>query len=215
MVLTAALVPLVLLLAWPPQALGEPACRRISLEGDLKAGDAYVQEIGAGLELRLTPRAFAEPAPGEGKGPDGWRITLEPAAAQQDHIYPVNLPLRFNPRQDIGTSYGIVAKEKLRDAVAYRFVPSEADYDKIGALLQGALWPYSATDPEHAQENYMTALEGIDTGLIRFRPTRYDLSENGERIRRLAFIVEITAPRDFAFLQSLAPEPAACPSKDD
>jgi hypothetical protein len=211
------LVATALFLAPAAQAFGAPTCHGISLKGDLQAGSAYTQKIGAGLALRLTPQTFAKPAEGEAGGPDGWRITLEPAAAATDFIYPVNLPLRFNPWQDIGTSYGMTAENKLSSAsaISYRFVVSETDYSRISALLQGALWPYSAPDPEHAEANYLAAIEALNTGLIRFRPRHYELSANGERIRRLAFTAEITAPLDFAFLPSLQATPAPCPPKGE
>jgi hypothetical protein len=212
---------LAIVVATPSPAAETPACRQIAFAGNLKAGDGFVQEIGAGLVLRLRPEALAEPAAGESKSPDGWRLTLEPVSNEpkrgvHDYIYPVNPPLRFNPKQDIGTSYGYTAKEKLGDgAIAYRFILSDPDYARIDPLLQAALWPYTAKDPEHADENYAMAIEALTTGLIRFRPTKYDLSANGERIRHLAFTVEVTAPQDFAFLPALAPKPAACPAKDD
>jgi len=215
----AALLLVAAALFLPPgnQALGAPSCHGIFLEGDLRAGSTYAQEIGAGLVLRLIPQAFAKPADGDAGGPDGWRITLEPATAATDFIYPVNLPLRFNPWQDIGTSYGMTARDKLRSAsaISYRFVVSETDYSRISALLDGALWPYSAPDPEHAEANYLTAVEALDTGLIRFRPRHYELSANGERIRQLAFTAEITAPLDFAFLPSLKATPVPCPPKGE
>jgi hypothetical protein len=102
----------------PTSLLAAPICRQIVLTGDLRAGDAFAQEIGAGLVLKLRPEVLAKPAAGESEGPDGWYLTLEPAADEpqrgvHDYIYPVNPPLRFNGRQDIGTSYGILAKEKL------------------------------------------------------------------------------------------------------
>jgi hypothetical protein len=111
----------------------------------------------------------------------------------------------------------MTAKHKLSSAsaISYRFVVSSTDYGWINALLQGALWPYSAPDPEHAEANYLTAVEALDTGLIRFRPRHYELSANGEQIRQLAFTAEITAPLDFAFLLLLKARPAPCPSKGE
>jgi hypothetical protein len=55
----------------------------------------------------------------------------------------------------------------------------------------------------------------LRAGLIRFRPTHYDLSENGERIQRLAFSIEVTAPEDFSFLLALAPKRVPCPAMDN
>jgi hypothetical protein len=38
-----------------------------------------------------------------------------------DRIYPVNLPLRFNPWQDIGSTYGLTAEQKLERRILYHF----------------------------------------------------------------------------------------------
>jgi hypothetical protein len=91
-----------------------PVCRQIVLSGAVRAGDTFSRTLGGGLELRLTPTRFSDPAT---PAPlDGWRIEVKPVrlagapSGQEDRIYPVNLPLRFNPNQDIGTSYGISAK---------------------------------------------------------------------------------------------------------
>jgi len=54
-----------------------------------------------------------------------------------------------------------------------------------------------------------------ETELIRFRPRHYELLANGERIRRLAFAVQISAPLDFAFLPSLKITPVPCPPRGE
>lgn len=193
-----------------------PACRAVSVPVALNAGDRYSQEIGDGLALRLAPEQFADPA-ARGRRLDGWQIIVVPAhdAAGADRIWPANLPLRFNPWQDIGTTYGLTAAEKLSGDITYRFVWRAAEYAKIAALASDALWPYLTPDPDNAGARYLDALQKLDAAIIRLHPTYYDLGENGLSIRRLALTIAITAPRDFEFPASLAPEPASCPPKPE
>ena len=115
-----------------------PVCRQIVLRGAVRAGDTFSRTLGGGLELRLTPTRFSDPAT---PAPlDGWRIEVVPVrltgapSGLEDRIYPVNLPLRFNPNQDIGTSYGISAKQKLQDPIDYAFVPDEQASVQFGTV---------------------------------------------------------------------------------
>ena len=188
-----------------------PACHAISFEATLNAGDAYSRDIGGGLALRLIPQIYSDPGD-RGKRLDGWHIVVVTAhptgdVPPPDRIWPANLPLRFNPWQDIGTTYGISAADKLGRDIAYRFVWREAEYDKIAALASDALWPYSVPDPNKAGARYLDALERLDAAMIRLHPMHYDLSENGMSIRRLTLAIEVEAPNDFAFPASLAPAP--------
>jgi hypothetical protein len=110
----------------------ELVCHEISLDGSLRAGEQFSREIGGGLELRLVPVQLSDPSTTTPL--DGWRVQLvptEPAGSvreEEDRIYPVNLPLRFNPWQEIGSSYGIGAEEKLQRPILYAFVPDEGSF---------------------------------------------------------------------------------------
>jgi hypothetical protein len=131
---------------------------------------------------------------------------------EEDRIYPVNLPLRFNPWQDIGSSYGIRAEEKLQRPILYAFVPDDESFRRIRDLATDALWPYSARDPAHATEAYLTVLNTLALGTIRFTPTQYRTTESGRSIVEMAFLVQIIAPEQFAFAAD-NPQAAPCPPK--
>ena len=121
----------------------EPICHEISLQGLLRAGEQFRTKIGGGLELRLLPMWFSDPSTTTPL--DGWRIDLvpvKPAGSMQegeDRIFPVNLPLRFNPWQDIGSTYGMTAEQKLQRPILYAFVPDDESFRRIGSLATDAL----------------------------------------------------------------------------
>jgi len=135
----------------------EPICHEISLQGLLGAGEQFSSKIGGGLELRLLPIRFSDPSTGTPL--DGWRIQLVPTEVAgsvqegEDRIYPANLPLRFNPWQEIGSTYGMTAEQKLERPILYSFVPDDDGFRRIRDLATDALWPYSARDPAHATEH--------------------------------------------------------------
>ena len=72
------------------------------MTGELSAGDPFEKVIGSGLVFRLDPEKFGP------KGDvNGWDITLLPLGRRNDdYIYPVNPPLRFNALQLLGPAYG-------------------------------------------------------------------------------------------------------------
>jgi hypothetical protein len=200
-------------------AAAESHCRSVSFSGQIHAGEKFSKEIGGGLVLVLAPQKFANGPDTSSSQLSGWGIGLYLASAKtphdaaQDFIWPVNPPFHFNPIQDIGTSYGITAIEKLKHSILYNFVLDWADYDKIGHLASDAIWPYEAKDPDHAGENYLAALNALQLGQIRFSPIRYVTTEKGMSILKLEFRVEIAAPSTFPFAASLDPTPSACPTR--
>jgi hypothetical protein len=194
----------------------EVVCHEISLDGSLRAGEQFSREIGSGLELRLVPVQFSDPSTPTPL--DGWRVQVVPtepagsAREEEDRIYPVNLPLRFNPWREIGSSYGIRAEEKLQRPILYAFVPDEGSFRRIRDLASDALWPYSARDPVHATEAYLSVLNTLALGTIRFTPTQYRTAESGKTIVEITFSVEIIAPEQFAFAAA-NPRAVSCPPK--
>lgn len=194
----------------------ELLCHEISFHGSVQAGEHFSREIGSGLQFRLVPVQFSDPSTATPL--DGWRIQLvptEPAGSvreEEDRIYPVNLPLRFNPWQDIGSSYGITADEKLQRPILYAFVPDGESFRRIRDLATDALWPYSARNPTHPSESYLTVLNTFALGTIRFTPTQYRTAESGKSIVEMAFLVEIIAPEQFAFAAA-NPRAVPCPPK--
>src|ERR1700719_1503396 len=78
-------------------------------------------------------------------------------------IYLVNLPLRFNPWQDIGSSYGMTAEQKLQRPILYASVLDDDGFRRIGSLATDALWPYSAQDPADATEAFRASPVTMDS----------------------------------------------------
>jgi hypothetical protein len=191
-----------------------PVCRQIVLRGAVRAGDTFSRTLSGGLELRLTPTRFSDPA----TPLDGWRIEVVPVrltgapSGLEDRIYPVNLPLRFNPNQDIGTSYGISAKQKLQDPIDYAFVPDEQGFRAVRDRATDALWPYASRDPSRASEDYFEALDALSLGSIRFVPIHYELENGGMSIASLNFVIEVVVPEPFV-LDGSASETFPCPPK--
>ena len=194
----------------------EVVCHEISLRDTLRAGETFARQIGAGLELRLIPTQFSDLSTVTPF--DGWRIELVPSEQAgsmqevEDRIYPVNPPLRFNPWQDIGSSYGTTAEQKLQAPILYAFVPDDESFQRIRELATDALWPYAARDPAHATEAYLTALDTLALGTIRFIATQYRTAEGGRSITEIAFLAQIIAPEPFAFVQA-DPQSVPCPPR--
>jgi hypothetical protein len=67
------------------------------------------------------------------------------------YIYPVNLLFRFNPNQDIGTSYGISAKQKLQDPSDKPSFVMGRNFRAVRDRATDALWPYASRGPSRLQ----------------------------------------------------------------
>src|SRR5437667_9223833 len=79
-------------------------CRSVSFTAELNAGQVFQRAIGGDLIFQISTL------------PDTsrWQISIFPQSAKQDDlIYPANLPLRFNPQQQIGAGYDLDAKASL------------------------------------------------------------------------------------------------------
>lgn len=189
------------------QSAPSTVCRQIVVTGQLASGEALEKRIGGGLVFRIAP----EKPDRDGKA-NGWEITLGPSGTDDDYIYPVTPPLRFNGVQTLGPSYGDDAKASLGHTHEMRFVLDSADYKRIWPLLTNALWPYSAPDPDKAGFEYLAALRHLSTGLLRLSVTSYDKDADTELIRRIEFRAEFSAPASFHFEPNLKPQQAECPS---
>ena len=141
----------------------------------------------------------------------GWTLLLGPLSSKaspdvvaDDFIWPVNLPLRSNPWQEIGTSYGIAAVDKLGRLITFDFLLNKTDFLKIRSL---------ENDRESYTERYFAALKRLPLGQIRFSPMSYVTTPDGLGILKLTFRIKITAPRTFAFSKALTPRPSVCPAR--
>jgi hypothetical protein len=202
-----------ILLVWVgTAAAGRPAtaCRHTQLTAEVSAGEAFAKRIGNELVFRLTPERLGP----EGES-SGWLVTMTMAKATDDYIYPVTPPLRFNPTQTLGSSYGDDAKASLGHPHVMRFLVTKADFDHLQPLLTNALWPYAAPHPEDATSAYVTAVEQLELGWLRITFPSYDVDAATDSIRRLKLRVEIAAPKRFVFAPGLATTTAPCPPRDE
>ncbi len=177
------------------------SCSAVSFTAKLDAGNSFAQKVGA-LEFKM--RA----APGKDLC-GGWTFTLEDAGGH-DFIYPVNFPLRFNPSQLLGCSYGLTVRQGLEMKRSLRFILSERDYLQLEPLMKDTLWPADSPDPKHAGERYLQAIRTIQTGLLRLETLHSNVSPDG-LIRSATFRVALIAPASFQFEPGLEPHPAPCP----
>jgi len=197
---------IVLLLATDPLTHGRATPRRCSaveFTATLSAGDSFRRKLDD-LVFRVKPtkdKGFCY----------GWIFTLEDAAGH-DFIYPVNPPLRLNPLQFLGCSYGLTAQQSLEMSRSLRFLLSESDYLQLDPLVMNALWPGDAPDPEHAAERYLQALGTVNTGILRLKVVHFEVSADGS-VRSAQLKVEFVAPSSFHFDPALKPYPATCPAR--
>ena len=183
-------------------------CRSAAFTAELRAGERFRKAVGNDLLFELTPARLG----GEGELA-GWEITVTPTNEPgKDYIYPVSPPLRFNPSQTLGASYGESAKASLASRHEMTCLMTRSDYDRIQPLLTNALWPYSAPDPDEAANQYVSALHALSRGWLKITVLSYDLAPEMESIRRVKLRAEIRAPRSFAFAPGLAAKPSACPA---
>lgn len=188
---------------WPSLRAGTPGqCRAVTFTASLDAGNRFVQKVG---DLKFAIRATHD------KGfCNGWTFSMEDASGN-DFIYPVNMPLRFNPSQFLGCSYGLTARQGLEMNRTMRFILAEQDYLRLDPLMENALWPGESPDPDHAAEIYLKAIRAVHTGLLRLKTVHFKLSPNG-LIRSATFRVELIAPASFHFGSLLKPYSTACPA---
>src|SRR5437016_936300 len=180
-----------------------PACSAVSLDIALQAGDDYAQRVN---DLTFKVKTWLPKSEGA-----GWTFSLEDAGGH-DYIYPVNPPLRFNPSQYLGRAYGESALQSLSWNRELRFLDNKVDYERFWPLVTNALWPYTAPRPDKAAEEYFTELGKIQTGLMRLKIVKSDVTPD-DLVRSAEFAVEVVAPSDIRFDPDLKPYSHECPGK--
>jgi hypothetical protein len=193
------------------QPLAATSCHSIMLTGQLQAGDHFEKVIGADLVFKLEPETL---------GPHGelhgWQVSLAPShEPDRDYIYPVNPPLRFSGLQTLGPGYGDDTKTSLAHPHEMFFLLDRADYDRLWPLLNNALWPYSAPEPDKAADQYLSALKTLAVGQLKITVPAYDADPVNGSIRRINFQAKFTTPRNVELDQALKPQPAECPIRTD
>jgi hypothetical protein len=190
-------------LAEPP---GTDSCHSIIVMGELSAGELFEKPINKNFILKFNPQRM---------GPNGdvnaWGVALVQADGRnRDYIYPVNPPLRFNPLQIIGPAYGEDTKTSLRYPHRMRFLLSKADYDRLWPLVENALWPYNAPDPDKAANQYVKALKSLSTGELNLKILHYQADRATGSIRHISFRAEINVPKSFGFDQVWISKAVSC-----
>lgn len=168
----------------------------------LKAGDDYAQRIDdLTFEVRATDKGNCQ----------GWLFALKDSDGH-DYVYPVNPPIRFNPSQLLGCGYGLSSRESLKLDRKLYFLLHQTDYKRLFPLLENALWPYSAPNPDRAGEEYLAELHKIHMGLLRLKILRFEVAPD-DAVRSAKLQVDFVAPSDFRFDPSLKRLPTSCPPK--
>jgi len=181
-----------------------PPCRSVSLAADLEVYDDFEQNLGSGLVLRV--KSFKEP---------GWFVDVVPAAKpNDDYVYPVNPPLRFNGNQTLGPGYGEDVKSSLGHPHEMRFLLTPADYDHVSSFIGNVLWPYQTPTPDQALKDYSAALDSVRTGWLKLTVRHYETDSSGQ-LKSIQFRVQVVTPSDFEFAEGLEFKRVACPPKPD
>jgi hypothetical protein len=102
-------------LAWlttPTAMWSSPACNSVVVSSELAASQTFERAIGGDLIFQIRPEKL-----GPNGEFDGWTVALHPKSSpEDDYIYPVNPPIRFNGLQTLGPAYGEDAKASLGHA---------------------------------------------------------------------------------------------------
>lgn len=195
----AAFLSLSLFLPLSALAQRTPSCQMVSFKVVVNAKNDYEREMGGGLLLRLTEEG------------SGWFVDIVPAEeVTKDYIYPVNLPLRFNPNQTLGPGYGESVQSSLSHVHEMNFLLDRPDYERISALMDNVLWPHKTADPDQALDVYNNAVSSARKGSLRIAVASYKADSNGA-LAHIKLRVQITTPPEFPFAPGLNPWPAPCP----
>jgi hypothetical protein len=196
------LVAVLLLFGCALNTTAQEGCHSFEFTHTIEAGDNFSQNIGGGLSLRLNP------------GDDGWTIDIIPtrqesSGKQDDYIYPVNPPIRFNNLQYLGAAYGDSTRYLVTHEKHLRFVLNQSDYDLISRFITDALWPYNAKDPDRAGEIYLEDLGKLTLGSVHYKPLEYKFNPDGS-IDTLKFQMTVIAPKSFSFPDGVKSTPLSC-----
>ena len=180
------------------------SCRTASFGARVDGTAAFRRELGEGLSFHLVPLGKSE----------GWTIEVRPLGKTDDYAYPLNPPLRMGNSQWLGTGYSDTAEQRLSYEHVVYFVLNAADYDKIMKLVQDALWPYNAPDPDKAGELYLSALAALPAGSLILKPAKYETENEGKKVKWMEFSVQVITPSTFHFAQDLTSTDIACPKRE-
>jgi hypothetical protein len=181
-------------------------CRSTSFMAELKAGQVFEKAIGGDLIFQISTPADSSP----------WQISIFPRTSKQDDlIYPVNPPLRFNPLQQIGAGYDLDVKASLAMPRTMWFLLSKADFERLWPAVENALWPYNAPEPERAADEYLNLLGSVVKGQLKLQVLSSEIDPGTNSPRRIKFRTEIIVPNNFSLAPDLKSRPSACPKLEE
>lgn len=177
-----------------------PSCQIVSFKVTLNTNASYERELGGGLLFRVR------------REKSGWFVDIVPAEENtKDYIYPVNLPLRFNPNQTLGPGNGETVQSSLSHSHEMNFLLDRRDYDRISALVPGVLRSNETPDPDKALADYTKAVENARKGSVKIAISSYKADSKAGALTHIKLRVSITTPPDFQFAPGLLAWPAPCP----
>ena len=183
-----------------------PACLRLSFEGEVSAEQSFLREFGGGLIFRLNHEVAA----------GGWFIEVVPKGAasnaNQEYVWVVTPPYHFGNARYLDTSYGTPAKEAVQMSPReFNFVLNGEQYKKAAELVDLAIYSRPVSD-KRTQEQIEREGEDATGDLMKFPVATGRLwildsrtkDSTGEgdfgAIEWIKFKVELRVPCDFPVL---------------
>jgi hypothetical protein len=157
--------------------------------GMVQTGETFSKPLSPDLAFLLNPNPY------------GWTMTIEDAD-QNDMIYPVTPPYRFNSLQSFDGSYG--AKLVPDETRPFQFIYGlkKGEYETVQTHLNNILWPMAKDD----QEDGLEALDHYPQGKGRiyiedFKTTQPPpgTKDGTETVNMLKFKVHLEAPKGYFF----------------
>lgn len=162
--------------AAPPAA----ECKRVVMEGDVKAGQEWKAQLGEGWQFRVAP---IQP---QSAGYSGWDLIVDrvPPAGFPDALLLVTLPYNSINEREIGTTFGLRAQDAigwnprsfhfLTDAAAFR--DSQQIFRNLmlsGAFVSaGQNGVHPAADSSRAMAQLMALQQRASSGEFRIVDAR-------------------------------------------
>jgi hypothetical protein len=172
-------------------------CRQATVTSQVKAGQAYSQQIGTKIEFRLAPL----------KKDWVWIVSVSPNGSHDDWTFPANLPLRTGESQVLGTGYGSTARDKLSYPHRIQFVITAADYRKYSERAYQTLESPRA----EAAGEYISSMRQMPVGYITVQALDYDKSESPETVEWMRFKASFIVPKSFEGAPALSWSTVRCP----
>jgi len=149
------------------QAMGQAAvCRKLTLAGQLNAGQEWRQAIGGGWVLRLIPIAG---------GYSGWDLAVDrvPAAGYPDALLVATPPYGSINEREIGTSFGLRAQDAMGwNPRSFRFLADQAGFREAQQLFPQVAGGAHTPEAQRAAARLMELAGQAASGQLRIQDAR-------------------------------------------